>query len=133
MPKAIVTFTNPEQPKFLTEIKQKLGIKVPDTIASKKVGLDDQNCCHTSNEFDDLQFNDELPVIVLNHNESIAPEQTADFLKNQIQEDKKAADLTKPIIFKNPVKRSNSTNDSKQPSKRKKAQKSVLSFEDDDF
>ncbi|XP_034940269.1 uncharacterized protein KIAA1143 homolog [Chelonus insularis] len=132
-----VSYTKPEEPKFLQEIKAQIGYKEGPTVETKREAL-------SEGEEDDCQDRlEEKPVVVvLNDGDLTAEEVDAILKKKEDEEANTPADLSKRIIFNRKIKSSEisetdvSTIEEPRKKKIKKSKESktkiVLSFNDDD-
>lgn len=127
-----ISYIKPDEPKFLREIKEKVGYKEGPTIETKRAVLPEY-----SDDDEDTERNDEKPVVVVVNSGDLTAEEADAIEKQKQQEEANApADLSKRVIFRK-SKVSKSEEDSKdvRPSKRAKESKkpkAVLSFNDDE-
>ncbi|XP_044745832.1 uncharacterized protein KIAA1143 homolog [Coccinella septempunctata] len=137
MSKRSVAFIKPEEPSFLKKLKAEVGYQEGPTIDTKREELEN---------FEEKDFEEnaeEQPtVVVLKAGDLTAEEVAAEKDRLEREEASAPADLTKPIIFKVPLKEgTNDTKNSKsvnikpKKSSKKALDKRLLSFdneEDDD-
>merc|ERR1712045_756301 len=119
MPKNNIGYAKPPEPKFIREMKAKLGYREPEeSIRDKLVG--------DAGDFDDREDrDDEKPTIVVMKNGDLTEEEAKEeeTLLLKLEDEKKVAEGK--IEFKKPVKRDNDADnkkDSDEP-KRKKDKK----------
>ncbi|XP_003707672.2 uncharacterized protein LOC100878317 [Megachile rotundata] len=125
-----VSYIKPNEPKFLRELKEQIGYKEGPTIETKRevLPVDSDN---------EEERDEEKPVVVVLNSEHLTEEQAEAFKKKKEEEEASApADLSKRIIFrKNKISETESeTVDKpvKKKIKRRKQEKAVLSFNDND-
>lgn len=153
MPKNNIGYAKPPEPKFIREMKAKLGYREPEeSIRDKLVG--------DAGDFDDREGeqllgmrykwylnifssdrDDEKPTIVVMKNGDLTEEEAKEeeTLLLKLEDEKKVAEGK--IEFKKPVKRDNDADkkDSDEPKRkkdkkesRKEKKKSLLSFDEDE-
>jgi len=135
MPKNNIGYAKPPEPKFIREMKAKLGYREPEeSIRDKLVG--------DAGDFDDREDrDDEKPTIVVMKNGDLTEEEAKEeeTLLLKLEDEKKVAEGK--IEFKKPVKRDNDADkkDSDEPKRkkdkkesRKEKKKSLLSFDEDE-
>nr|XP_033328289.1 uncharacterized protein KIAA1143 homolog [Megalopta genalis] len=125
-----VSYIKPDEPKFLRELKERVGYKEGPTIDTKREVLP---------EFSDDEKEDpveEQPIVVVLSTGDLTAEEADAFIKKKEKEDANApADLSKPIVFKK--KKDSTEGDAvdkpvKKKMRKAKQKKAVLSFNDND-
>lgn len=131
----------PDEPAFITRMKEAAGYKEGPTVDTKREAL-------SYDEDDDERDDEEPQVVVLKEGDLTAEEAS----KAKVEKEEGPADLTQRVVFKKPVKdkksetepteavnadspsdkNSNSKEATKTNSKKKHKAKSVLSFTVDD-
>jgi len=134
--KGKVGFSKPPEPKFIRDLKAKVGYKEPIGLDAKMGGGD------VDGLEDREDRDDERPTIVVLKNGDLTEEEV-----ENVKQELKVNDAVKPeeapsdgrIMFKKPFKRENSDKDSGKESeikskKKKKTEKapSLLSFDEDE-
>ncbi|XP_015519934.2 uncharacterized protein KIAA1143 homolog [Neodiprion lecontei] len=129
-----IAYIKPDEPKFLRELKAKVGYKEGPSIETKKEALP------TATDEDYEDRDEELPTVVVLNNGDLTAEEAAAFeLAKEKEEAQTPADLSKKIIFtktKSAPKDSkkNTETESSLPKKSKKSKKTkvILSFNEDE-
>ncbi|XP_024868845.1 uncharacterized protein KIAA1143 homolog [Temnothorax curvispinosus] len=127
-----ISYIKPDEPKFLRELKEKIGYKEGPTVDTKREVLPEI--------FDDEkeELTDEKPVVVILNSGDLTAEEADAFKKQKEKEENNApADLSKKIIFrKTKVAETDSDTIATDKPVKKKAkkekQKVVLSFDAND-
>ncbi|XP_076248363.1 uncharacterized protein KIAA1143 homolog [Calliopsis andreniformis] len=126
-----VSYIKPDEPKFLREMKEKIGYKEGPTIDTKREVLPQD-----SDDDRDEPIEEKPIVVVLNSGDLTAEEAEAFQKKKEEEEANAPADLSKRIIFKrNKTKETESeTTDKpvKKKTKKAKQEKVTLSFDDNE-
>ncbi|XP_015586043.1 uncharacterized protein KIAA1143 homolog [Cephus cinctus] len=128
-----ISYIKPEEPKFLREMKERIGYKEGPTIETKREALPED-----SDDEEQIRKEEEPTVVVLNSGDLTAEE--ADTFKHEKEQEEAnaPADLNKRIIFR---KNKTSTADIDPPSangssakksKKTKQKKTVLSFDEEE-
>jgi len=134
--KGKVGFSKPPEPKFIRDLKAKVGYKEPVGLDAKMGGGD------VDGLEDREDRDDERPTIVVLKNGDLTEEEVEDVKqKLKVDETEKPEEVPSDgrIMFKKPSKRENSDKDSGKESeikskKKKKTEKapSLLSFDEDE-
>ncbi|XP_047005069.1 uncharacterized protein KIAA1143 homolog [Schistocerca americana] len=94
-----VSYVKPQEPAFLTRLKQEAGFVPKDTVETKKVTL--PSC--TDDDLDDKD--DEQPVVVVLKPGDISAEEAEQIKAEQLQKASEApADLNQRVVFRAPSK-----------------------------
>ncbi|XP_049859892.1 uncharacterized protein KIAA1143 homolog [Schistocerca gregaria] len=94
-----VSYVKPQEPAFLTRLKQEAGFVPKDTVETKKVTL--PSC--TDDDLDDKD--DEQPVVVVLKPGDISAEEAEQIKAEQLQKASEApADLSQRVVFRAPSK-----------------------------
>lgn len=94
-----ISYVKPQEPAFLTRLKQEAGFVPKDTVETKKVNL--PNC--TDEDLDDKD--DEQPVVVVLKPGDLSAEQAEKIKRQQLQKESEApADLSQRVVFRAPSK-----------------------------
>ncbi|XP_071632318.1 uncharacterized protein KIAA1143 homolog [Temnothorax longispinosus] len=127
-----ISYIKPDEPKFLRELKEKIGYKEGPTVDTKREVLPEI--------FDDEkeELTDEKPVVVILNSGDLTAEEADAFKKQKEKEENNApADLSKKIIFRK-TKAAETDSDTIATDKpvkkkaKKEKQKVVLSFDAND-
>ncbi|XP_017887654.1 uncharacterized protein KIAA1143 homolog [Ceratina calcarata] len=126
-----VSYIKPNEPKFLREIKERIGYKEGPTIDTKREVLPQDS------DNDEEERNEEKPVVVVLNPEHLTEKEAEAFKKKKSEEDASApADLSKRIIFSKKNKAADAEiNAADKPVKKKmkrKQERTVLSFNEED-
>ncbi|XP_049780537.1 uncharacterized protein KIAA1143 homolog [Schistocerca cancellata] len=94
-----ISYVKPQEPAFLTRLKQEAGFVPKDTVETKKVTL--PSC--TDDDLDDKD--DEQPVVVVLKPGDISAEEAEQIKAEQLQKASEApADLSQRVVFRAPSK-----------------------------
>jgi len=130
-----VGYAKPPEPKFIRDLKAKVGYREPDGIEAKMKSLTDE-----AEELEERD--DEKPTVVVLKEGDLTEEEVRDHQScersrtgDEVKEEIPPADGR--IMFKKPKKRTGSSEDSEKTLKQKKARKekkssSLLSFDEED-
>ncbi|XP_077264525.1 uncharacterized protein KIAA1143 homolog [Temnothorax americanus] len=127
-----ISYIKPDEPKFLRELKEKIGYKEGPTVDTKREVLPEIS------DDEKEELTDEKPVVVILNSGDLTAEEADAFKKQKEKEENNApADLSKKIIFRK-TKAAETDSDTiatdkpvkKKPKKEK--QKVVLSFDAND-
>ncbi|XP_012285172.1 uncharacterized protein KIAA1143 homolog [Orussus abietinus] len=124
-----VAYLKPEEPKFLRELKEKIGYKEGPTVDTKREALPEA----TAEDYEDRE--EEKPVVVvLKSGDLTADEAQAYQDKQEEEEANTPADLTKKIVFRKTRTTEPNSEDhsSSKKSKKTKHKRSVLSFDNEE-
>lgn len=137
--KAKVGFSKPPEPKFIRELKAKVGYKEPVGIEAKMRGGEGEG--GFSGEVEDREDrDDEKPTIVVMKEGDLTEEEVngEKQAESKVKETEEVEEIPTDgrIMFKKPTKRDNSDKDSDSDIKHKKKKKdkksSLLSFDEDE-
>nr|XP_034172168.1 uncharacterized protein KIAA1143 homolog [Osmia lignaria] len=123
-----VSYIKPNEPKFLRELKEQVGYKEGPTVETKREVLP------VASDNED-ERDEEKPVVVVLNSEHLTEEEAEAFKKKKEEEETNApADLSKRIIFRKNKLTESETIDKpvKKKIKKRKQEKTVLSFNDND-
>lgn len=99
MSKRSVSFIKPDEPSFLKKLKSQVGYQEGPTIDTKREEL--ETFCDNELEYHD----EEQPTVVVLKSGDLTAEEVA-IEKNRLEQEEASApaDLSKPIVFKIPIK-----------------------------
>ncbi|XP_015911502.1 uncharacterized protein KIAA1143 homolog [Parasteatoda tepidariorum] len=87
-PKRNISFTKPPEPAFIKRMKDSIGYQEPPTIETKKQKL--------AHEDDDIELEDDKPVVVVLNSENITKDELEAFTENSKNE---------KVVFSKPAKK----------------------------
>jgi len=121
-----IAYIKPQEPSFLRKLKEEANYKEGPTVDTKK--------CEARSYEEDESYDDDNPtVVVLNKGDLTSDEALKEKLIQEQEENSKPADLSKRIIFKRPAKSTPQSEEKQRANKKKKrTEKLVLSFDDED-
>ncbi|ENN75544.1 uncharacterized protein KIAA1143 homolog [Dendroctonus ponderosae] len=135
-----IAYVKPDEPTFLRKLKEQIGYKEGPTVDTKREDLGPV-------EDEDLRDSDEEQpqIVVLRPGDLTADEANQEKLRLEKEEEQKRADLTAPVVFKKPTKKSSEGQESRSKRPLDKAEtegktqkakklrnKSLLSFDEED-